>query len=358
MKKNRRGNLAIRTNRRDFLKVVAGAGIAAGLGLPGAGAAGEAATGGMSCRPLGKTGLMVSEIGLGGHHYAMRARLLDHAQSRPELVEGRLDAKEAGGDYQAQRTRQVAAALEHGVNYFDTTYDHEAEALGNALADLKARDKCTIACDYCMDGTKSRELRWSAARRFERSLKLLKTDHVDVYRPTPRDKMNQTDLQTLYDLFTKWKQEGKARFFGISGHDERYLMWAVETFPLDLILVPYSVGVQKAAEKLLPFAKQRGVGVVVIKPFAGGSLFRAAEDVGKLQKSAGESVARAGLKFILENPNVSTVVPGANTVEEVVDNCQASGRKLGDATRAALRAIAAAVPRHLPPQYEWLANWA
>lgn len=335
--------MPVGTNRRDFLKAVAGAGIAAGLGLPSAGAAGGAATGAMSYRPLGKTGLLVSEIGLGGHHYAMRARL---------------DAKEAGFDYQAQRTRQVAAALEHGVNYFDTSYDHEAEGLGNALAELKARDKCTIACDYCMDGTKSHELRWSATRRFERSLKLLKTDHVDVYRPTPRDKMNQADLQALYALFTKWKQEGKVRFFGVSGHDEKYLTWAIETFPLDLIMTPYSVGVQKAAEKLLPFAKQRGVGVVVIKPFAGGSLFRAAEAVGKLQRSGGESVARAGLKFILENPNVSTIVPGANTVEEVVANAQASGKKLGDATRAALRTIAAAVPKHLDPEYQWLAKWA
>jgi aryl-alcohol dehydrogenase-like predicted oxidoreductase len=297
----------------------------------------------MSYRPLGKTGLLVSEIGLGGHHYAMRARL---------------DAKEAGGDYQAQRTRQVAAALEHGVNYFDTTYDHEAEGLGNALAELKARDKCTIACDYCMDGTKSHELRWSATRRFERSLKLLKTDHVDVYRPTPRDKMSQADLQVLFELFTKWKQEGKARFFGISGHDEEYLMWAIKTFPLDLIMVPYSAGLQKAAEKLLPFAKQHDVGVVVIKPFGGGSLFRAAEAVKMMRRSETESVARAALKFILENPNISTVVPGANTVDEVLDNVQASGKKLGDASRAALRAIAAIVPQHLDPQYEWLAKWA
>jgi aryl-alcohol dehydrogenase-like predicted oxidoreductase len=269
----------------------------------------------------------------------------------------RVDQKEAGFDYQGERTRQIAAALDHGVNYFDTTYDHEAEVLGNALAELKRRDQCYIACDYWMNGTKSDELRWSATRRFERSLKILKTDHVEVYRPTTRDKMKQADLEVLVELFSKWKQEGKALHFGISGHDEAYLMWAIQTFPIELIMTPYSVGLQKAAEKLFPLAKERDVGVVVIKPFAGGSLFRAAEVVKMLNTPEGESVARAALRFILENPNVSTVVPGANTVEEVLDNAQASGKKLGDATRRALRAIAAAVPQHLDPQYRWLENW-
>jgi aryl-alcohol dehydrogenase-like predicted oxidoreductase len=335
---------ATRTNRRNFLKAVSSAGALAVLGSVGAlpGHANGEPAAAMQYRRLGKTGLMVSEIGFGGHHYTMRKRL---------------EEKEAGFDYQAQRTRQVAAALDHGVNYFDTTYDHEAECLGNALAELKGRDKCYIACDYWMNGTKSSDVRLFASRRFEYSLKVLKTDHVDVYRPTTRDKMKQSDLETLFELFTKWKQEGKVRFFGISGHDETYLMWAIETFPLDLIMVPYSVGLQKAAEKLFPFAKQHDVGVVVIKPFAGGSLFRAAEVVKELKKLEGESVARAALRFILENPNVSTIVPGANTVEEVQDNVQASGKKLGDATRRALRTLAAALPEHLDPHYRWLTNW-
>lgn len=330
------------TSRRQFLKAVSSTVAISALGLASPKLSVSATTTSMCYRRLGKTGLMVSEIGFGGHHYTMRQRL---------------EKNESGFDYQRERTRQISIALEHGVNYFDTTYDHEAEVLGNALAELKRRDDCYIACDYWMNGTKSSELRWSATRRFERSLKLLKTDHVDVYRPTPRDKMKQSDLELLVELFQKWKKEGKARFFGISGHDEAYLMWAIETFPLDLIMVPYSVGLQKAAERLLPFARERDVGVAIIKPFGGGSLFRAAEAIGKLKMTSGESVARAALKFILENPNVSTVLPGVNSVEEVEDNVHASGQKLGDASRNALRQLAAAILHHISPQYRWLHRW-
>jgi len=332
--------------RREFIQTVSAA--AGALAATGRAAAQQMQPArkkstGMAYRPLGNTGLMVSEIGLGGHHY---------------LMDKRAKAKAEEYDIKSDRTRQVAAALDSGINFFDTTYDHEAEYLGHALKTLGRRDECYITCDFWKTKEKTPdELRKAALERFERSLKLLQTDHVEVYRPTPRDKLTRPELDAIHEVFELKKIEGKVRFYGMSGHDPRYLMWAIETFPLDLVLVPYNFGLRAAAEELFPFAKKRGVGVVVIKPFSGGSLFRAGKLVEELKKTGEESVAQAALKFVLANPGVSTVIPGANRVEEVLENARAAGSKLGKKPRAVLDDFASAAYEHLSEEYRWLEAW-
>lgn len=305
----------------------------------------------MRYRRLGKTGLMVSEIAMGGHHYSMEK----------QAAEGTID-------YQRERTRQVAAALEAGINYFDTTYDREAEALGKALTELRARDQCYIACDFWKTTEQSfKELQEAARRRFDLSLKLLHTDFVEVYRPTPRDNrnpnskrmpgMSHDEVRAVYEVFEELRDAGKTRYFGISGHVEEYMMQAIEVLPLDLIMMPYNYMQQKAAEELFPLAKQHDVGVIVIKPFAGGSLFKAQEAIAGLEVGEGQSVTIANLKFILANPVVSTVVPGVNRVEEVLENVKAAGEKLTASEKRALAACARVVDRHIPPEYAWLRDW-
>jgi len=336
--------------RRRFIRDVSVGVVATGLATAEAGGAQQKPEK-MRYRRLGKTGLMVSEIGVGGHHYTMEKL-----------------AKEGKIDYQRERTRQIAAALEAGINYFDTTYDREAESLGKALKELGAREQCYLTCDFWKTTEESiAELKAAARKRFALSQRLLHSDFIEVYRPTPRDNrnpnskrtpgMSHDEVRAVHEVFQELRDAGKTRYFGISGHVEEYMMRAIEVLPLDLIMMVYNYMQQKAAGELFPLAKKHDVGIIVIKPFAGGSLFKAEEVIAGLGGSEGRSVALADLKFILSNPMVSTIVPGVNRVEEVLENAKASGQELDAAEKQALAACARIADRHIAPEYAWLREW-
>jgi len=311
----------------------------------------------MEYRRLGRTGLWCSHVGLGGHHLS--------------------------GD-QEMRDRVVAQALDLGINYFDTTSDGEAEELGLALEACQGRDRAYVVRDFlnARDPTlrQSPEAEYKRVVRdhLENGLKMLRTDHVDVFRMTPPEG-NPPDypMREFWNVhwfaqeFEKLKQEGKCRFMGLSTHNPEFQGRAVrEVLQLDVVYLPYNYVFSGAANRL--YANQEGEGrlfelchtkdkgIVTIKPFMKTALFRtdAFKQRYEAKKREVDTVASFALRFVLANPYITVTIPGMDIPEHVVANVKVV--KSGPLTEAELKTLdyyCQGVPELLPPEYQWAHLW-
>jgi aryl-alcohol dehydrogenase-like predicted oxidoreductase len=288
----------------------------------------------MNLRPFGNTGINVSEIGLGSWQLA-----------NPDW--GIHDKDEA--------LRIVQKSLEAGCNFFDTAPAYgrgvSEELLGKALKHV--RKDIIICSKFGHSPERGDDFTTPAIRpSLEGSLKRLQTDYVDILLiHNPPRAMMDGRLADQYAEFEKLKAEGKIRAYGIS------LDWQVE---LEMMM---DTTQSRAAEVLfnafyqepLPAftrAKEEGVGLIVKVPLDSGWLsgrYRGDSqftDVRKrwspqviarrgalVEKFAellppGVSMVHAALQYCLAYPAISTVIPGAKTVEQALDNFAAAERQL------------------------------
>ena len=152
----------------------------------------------------------------------------------------------------------------------------------------------------------------------------------------------RAQLQTLRD----WKAAGRLRYIGVTHYTEGAydeLERVLRAEPLDFVQVNYSPGEREAERRILPLAHDRGVAVLVNRPFAEGGLFRRvrgqslpawAADLGA------ESWAQLFLKWILAHPAVTCALPATSRREHLQDNMKAGTGPLPDAAaRARLVAL-------------------
>ena len=142
-------------------------------------------------------------------------------------------------------------------------------------------------------------------------------------------------LQTLFD----WKEKGNIRYVGIThyqaGAYER-MAHIMKNYPLDFIQVNYSVGSPDAGDALLPLAQDLGLGVIINRPYQGGSLFSQVRNK-SLPPWAREiecsSWAQFFLKFILSNPAVTCAIPGTSQQHHMKENLEAGMGQLPNALK-------------------------
>lgn len=293
----------------------------------------------MEKRRLGRTGLRVSEIGfgawaIGGNSY------------------GKTD--------DAESLRAVEAAFEGGVNFFDTAdiygNGHSEELLGKALSGKRERVilASKVGWDFYHGGTRQNFSPDYIAFACQKSLERLQTDYLDLYQlHNPNLEMLMKD--DLFEPLERLKREGKIRYFGISIHVPREGIEAIHLGRVDTLQLIYNFIDQRAASELLPLAREKDIGVIGREPFACGILtgkydrkvqFQGPDhrrrwkrdkielDLNKLDKIKAlfelrpVSLAVLALEFILAQDAVSTVIPGAKTVEQVKENLRASERSL------------------------------
>lgn len=249
----------------------------------------------MEYRVLGKTGLKVSRMGLGG----IPIQRID-TEGAKALIHQLMDA---------------------GVNFVDTArgYSVSEEYLGYALEGV--RDQFVLA-------TKSMaRTREAMAKDVEISLKNLRTDYIDLYQ------FHNPDLKQLEQLMGEGgalealqeaKNAGKIGHIGITLHSADLFERALELPWVETIMFPYNI-VETQGEELMHRAAQQNVGFVVMKPLAGGAL----ED------------AALAMRFISRNPDVSVVIPGMYAVSELEQNLAAmeNDAPLSDAELAKIDAI-------------------
>ncbi len=329
-------------DRRDVLR--AGCGVAAARALPAA-PAGEIRNRApsMKYRPLGRTGLMLSEIGLGAHYHAP-------------------GWEKKGAKLPGRRKEIVAKALELGVNFFDNCIDEERETLGAALEPYRGR-VFTMADVNALVGRRQGTAEDFRAE-FLHNLQVLRMDSVDLYRfnnNNQKDEITFKLTEEAYRAFERLRGEGKTRHFAVSGHDPVQMLKCIQRYGfIEAFYLPFNYVTQGAAAELFPAAKQKGVGVIVIKPFMFGAFFKLpAGDptLAGMVRRRNESLAQANLRFILANDAVTTVIPGMQTVEEVTANVGALEK--GAPERADLELLESAREHacsSLPRGYRWLVD--
>jgi predicted aldo/keto reductase-like oxidoreductase len=286
-------------NRRDFVR-------AAALGA----AASQIATaaGELPRRKLGKTGLEVTVLGLGGGRV------------------GTLDSGEQAADV-------IHRCLDLGINYFDTAaagaYGLSQMRYGLALKDHR---------DKIIYGTKTRHRTFEHSQLdLNQSLSLLKTDHIDLYQI--HNVMSDEDIETIFaprglmEMIEKAKKEGKIRFAGVTGHTDPGVMNRIlERYEFDTVLIPLSVTDGAAKEKsfektTLPLARQQGLGVIAMKTLGVGAILR--NNVATLQEA---------MAYVLSLP-ISTAIMGCDAVDHVDADIRAAAnfKPLGNSAMEKLR---------------------
>jgi len=274
-------------------------------------------------RVLGRTGLQVSELGVGGHEYR---RPLPTTLGRW----GDIDADQFT-QTQPERNRVIQRAVEEGVTFFDATQPEETKSLGLALQALGVKDDVHVALMILtpfskLAGRPKSEWRQIIRADVEKSLRLLQRDYADVLNMhmPERDYSRERLLVTL-EVLEQLKDEGKIGFIGASSHELRFLSEVMRQHDcFDSVMIRYNYHLQEARDVVFPLAKALEVGVVVMKPLAwpyyGIPFTRFAPGDGE---GGAATPAQHGLRWILNSPEVTTLVPGMNNLAELDENLAA-----------------------------------
>lgn len=243
-------------------------------------------------RTLGKTGETLSIIGFGG------IMLNDNPQDFANEL--------------------VAKAYDLGVNYYDVApnYGNAQEKLGPALKPY--RKNCFLACK-----THERDA-VGAQKNLDESLKLLKTDYVDLYQLHALSSVEQVEKAFgpggAMETVVKAKKEGKFKYVGFSAHSVDAAMLAMKNYAFDSILFPLNFACWNAGNfgpQVYAEAEKRGMGILALKSMA---LTRLKDGEEKLFKNVwyrpiqDEEIMKMALKFTLSKNITAAVPPGKNTL--------------------------------------------
>ena len=272
--------------RREFLQT----GIAATAATALTADAGHAADAGLPTRPLGKTGVNVSILSLGGWH-------IGDVKDKDEAI------------------RIMHAAIDEGLTFFDNAWDYHdggsEEIMGKALSQGGKREKVflmTKNCDRDAAGTR---------KHLEDSLRRLKTDHLDLWQFHEINYDNDPDWiveKGGLGEALKAQKEGKVRFLGFTGHKSPHIHlkmlpvhpWATVQMPTNVCDHYY----RSFVGEVLPAAQKQGTAVIGMKSLGGGKGRLVQEKV---------CTAEEAIRYALTQP-VAAVVVGIDSMDVLKKN--------------------------------------
>jgi aryl-alcohol dehydrogenase-like predicted oxidoreductase len=214
-----------------------------------------------------------------------------------------------------------------GGRVIDTSpmYGRAEEVIGDLTAALGIRDKVFLATKVWTRGKEN------GIKSMERSMTLLRAKRIDLMQVH-----NLVDVQTQLETLREWKSQGRIRYLGIT-HYEAGAFANVEKImrseKLDFVQINYSILEHEAEERLLPLAQERGVAVIVNRPFGGGDLFSRTRSK-PLPDWAAEfgcrSWAQFFLKWIVANSAVTCAIPATSKPPHLEDNMMGAIGRLPD----------------------------
>ncbi|WP_100065786.1 aldo/keto reductase [Miniphocaeibacter massiliensis] len=249
----------------------------------------------MEKRILGRTGYEVSVIGFGG------------------IPIQNVDEKTA--------ISLVEEAHKQGINFIDTArgYNESEKLLGKAL-EVVGRDKFYIA-------TKSMQRTYEGVlEELKTSMENLKVDYIDLFQFHNVSK--EPEFETIFSengalkAIKEMKEKGIVREIGVTSHSVDMLDKLIDTDEFATIQFPYNA-VEDQATKAFAKAKKKNIGVITMKPLAGGAI----------------PLGEICLRYNLENENVTLAIPGMDSIEQIIENTSVGNnpRKLTDEEKAKLQ---------------------
>ena len=224
--------------------------------------------------PLGKTGIKVSEVGFGG------------------IPIIRLSNDEA--------VKVLLHAYARGITFYDTAnmYRDSEAKIGRALSPV--RNKIIIATKTTRRDAKG------FLKHLEKSLNDLNTDYIDLYQfhqvANVEEWQKISSNEGALIEAEKAKKAGKIRFIGVTSHNIQIAIKLIKTRLFDTVQFPFNFIEQDAKNKLHKYSKDKGIGIIAMKPFAGGVI---------------DNTALA-FKYLRQFPDVIPI-PGFDSVQSVDD---------------------------------------
>ncbi len=320
----------------------------------------------MEYRRLGKTGLMVSAVCLGGHWKRVGSLL-----SKPINLCGYCKADMENLDnpeFQQNRHAVVSRCIERGINYVDACTVEEVIAYSRALKGR--RDKMYLGASWFQREPRNRRYRTvpQLMETLDQGLKEAGLEYVDIWRITlPQEGLPDLgELRRIEDAtfgaLQKAKKQGKVRFSGVSTHNRAWLKSVIEEYPdeLQVACTPYTANSKELpTDSVFSAIRKHNVGVFGIKPFADTSLFKGDSTPNSPHREEDNRRARLALRYILGNPAITAPIPGLATLEHV-DNAAkaiAERRKLDRAEVQELENASKQMWANLRPSHRWLREW-
>lgn len=216
---------------------------------------------------------------------------------------------------------------ESGARVIDSSpmYGAAERTTGDLVHQLGKRDETFFATKVWTTG------RDKGLAQIEQSMRLLRTARIDLLQIH-----NLLDWRTHASTLRRMKEDGSVRYIGIthyavSAHDEIESVLRAEKF--DFAQFNYSLATREAEQRLLPFCREHGIGVLINRPFEEGALFTRMRGR-KLPAYAKEfdctSWAQFFLKYIVSHPAVTCVIPATSRATHMRDNVQAGFGRLPD----------------------------
>ena len=300
----------------------------------------------MRYRPLGQTGLKISELGYGAASLGDIYRKTDEAEG----------------------IRSVHAAIDGGVNYFDVAplygFTLAETRLGKALAGK--RDDVVLATKVCRDRFDVFDFSAERVRKsVDESLQRLQTDRIDVFQ------IHDVEFGT-YDQITQetvpaalaLKESGKVRFVGITGLPVRYLRKVLDAVTVDTVLSwgHYNLLEDELDQVLRPICSERTIGLMSASPLLQGLLTdhtppewhrspQVVKDVIPTMaahcREHGTDLASVALKYAVDYPHVASTIVGMSTPQRVLRNLEAVDRPIPEGLLETLRKHTQPVMNHM-----------
>jgi len=310
----------------------------------------------MQYRTLGRTGLSVSVVGFGAAPLG----------------------NEFGAMEEAEGARAVGAAIDAGVNFFDTAPYYgrtlSEERLGRALEGR--RDEVVLATKCCRYDRRGFD--FSAARvlaDIDAGLARLRTDRVDLFQIHDVEFGDKRQvLEETLPAMREVQAAGKARFIGITGLPVRLLDELARSFEVDSVLsyCHYNLLDQELERVLAPLVDEQGIGLINASPLSMGLLtesppqpWHPAPDalkaicpaVAALCREHGRSVMEVALRYAIDNQRVATTLSGIGSMANLEQNLTVLDKPNDPELLAAIDALIAPVrnltwhegrPEHAP----------
>jgi predicted aldo/keto reductase-like oxidoreductase len=266
----------------------------------------------MLYRTIQKSGMELSILGMG----CMRLPVTD--KDDPKTID------------EPKATEMVRYAIDHGVNYIDTAYPYHGGAsepfVGRVLKD-GYREKVYLATKLPTWAIHTRE---DMDRYLNEQLERLATETIDFYllHGLKRERWENMQNMGFVEFLERAIRDGRIRYAGFSFHgDRKNFKEIVDGYDWTFCQIQYNFLDEnfQAGREGLEYAAQRGLGVVIMEPLRGGKITDELPDaIMKIWNDAEtrRSPAEWGLRWVWNHPQVSVVLSGMSTLEQVQENLQ------------------------------------